>query len=347
MADEEGRVFLRGISAETYGLSEFRRRQRTAPRVRRAGTVTDDATVGHSGDSDEGLSRTWWILGPGEEPFLTQTLQVHFVELKPGGSNHGHGHQNEATFYILEGSGYEIHDGKRYDWSKDDFVIVHTDSVHRHYNASKTERALALVIKAKATWMALGLIQQGRSTPFEDGASFEPARDWSQLWTPGATDKKKVVKKNDTKWETTRDGRVRVISSPQRSDVRTTSVDVYEQELVPGARSAKHWHMADEVAYVLAGSGESEQWDVEAEIGERYQARIAIRPSRWHFSAGDLVYVPQNTVHRYSSDGSGPLRLLVAQNRLFKLLGYDSIVYLEDAREFEREVMARSSAPSR
>ena len=149
------------------------------------------------------------MLGPGDEPFLTQTLQVHFVELKPGGSNHGHGHQNEATFYILEGSGYEIHDGKRYDWSKDDFVIVHTDSVHRHYNASKTERALALVIKAKATWMALGLIQQGRSKPFEDGASFEPARDWSQLWTPGATDKKKVVKKNDTKWETTRDGRVR------------------------------------------------------------------------------------------------------------------------------------------
>ena len=26
-----------------------------------------------------------------------------------------------------------------------------------------------------------------------------------------------------------------------------------------------------------------------------------------------------------------PLRVLVAQNRLFKLLGYDSVVYLEDA----------------
>src|SRR5438034_5201952 len=200
VADEEGRVFLRGISSETYGLSELRRRQRAAPRVRRAGTVTDDATVGHSGDSDEGLSRTWWMLGPGDEPFLTQTLQVHFVELMPGGSNHGHGHQNEATFYILEGAGYEIHDGKRYDWEKDDFVIVHTDSVHRHFNASKTDRALALVIKAKATWMMLGLIQQGRSKPFEDGDSFEPPRDWSALWTPGATNKRKVVKKGETKW---------------------------------------------------------------------------------------------------------------------------------------------------
>ncbi|HEV8469643.1 MAG TPA: cupin domain-containing protein [Candidatus Limnocylindria bacterium] len=347
MADEEGRVFLRGISSETYGLSEFRRRQRAAPRVRRAGTVTDDATVGHSGDSDEGLSRTWWMLGPGDEPFLTQTLQVHFVELKPAGSNHGHGHQNEAQFYILEGKGYEIHDGKRYDWEKDDFVIVHTDSVHRHFNASQTERALALVIKAKATWMTLGMIQQGRSKPFEDGASYEPPRDWTQLWTPGATDKKKVVKKADTKWETTRDGRVRVISSPQRTDVRTSSVDVYEQEIARGSRSAKHWHMADEVAFVLSGRGECLQWDVEAEIGERYQARIAKEPTRWKFSAGDLVYVPQNTVHEYAATGDEALRLLVAQNRLFKLLGYDSVVYLDDAREPDRDVMARSSAPSR
>ena len=345
MADEEGRVFLRGISSETYGLSEFRRRQRAAPRVRRAGTVTDDATVGHSGDSDEGLSRTWWMLGPGDEPFLTQTLQLHFVELKPGGSNHGHGHQNEATFYILEGTGYEIHDGKRYDWAKDDFVIVHTDSVHRHYNASKTERALALVIKAKATWMALGMIQQGRGKPFDDGASYEPARDWSQLWTPGATDKKKVVKKSETKWENTRDGFVRVISSPERTDVRTNSVDLYEQEIA--SKSARHWHMADEVAYVLSGSGESVQWDVEAEIGDRYQARIAKEPTRWKFGAGDLVYVPQNTVHQLVNTGHEALHVLVGQNRLFKLLGYDSVVYLEEARESEREAMARSSAPSR
>jgi len=123
VAEGEGRVFLRGITSEQYGLAEFRRRQLAAPRVRRAGTVVDDASVAHSGDSAQ--SRTWWILGPGDDPFLTQTIQMHFVELFPGGSNRGHGHQNEATFYILEGRGYEIHDGKRYDWEKDDLVVVH------------------------------------------------------------------------------------------------------------------------------------------------------------------------------------------------------------------------------
>src|SRR3954467_1765974 len=111
---KEGRVFLRGMSSEQYGLKEFREAQLAAPRVRNDEVVVDDAKVGHSGDSKD--SRTWWPTGPGDEPFLTQNVQVHFVEIPPGKSNHGHGHQNEAAFYILAGKGYEIHDDRRYDW---------------------------------------------------------------------------------------------------------------------------------------------------------------------------------------------------------------------------------------
>ena len=328
MSEGEGRVFLAGLTSETYGLGEFRKRQRAADRVRRTGTVVDDASVGHSGDSEQ--SHTAWMLGPGDDPFLTQTLQVHFVELEPGGANHGHGHQNEACFYILEGKGYEIHDDVRYDWEKGDFAIVHTDCVHKHYNADKNERALALVMKAKCTWMYLGLWQQGRSAPF-DKPGYGERQDWSRLWTPGATLKRKVIKYADTHWEDTRDGRVRLISSPETPDVRTNSVDLYEQEIRPGSRSAKHWHMADEVLYVVSGRGHSLHWDVEAEIADKYYARVAEKPSRWEFSAGDVLYVPQNTVHQHFADGDEPLVVLSAQNRLFKFLGYDSVVYLEDA----------------
>jgi len=341
MAEGEGRIFLRGLSSETYGLGEYRKRQRAADRVRRAGTVVDDASVGHSGDSDQ--SRTSWMLGPGDDPFLTQTLQVHFVELLPGGANHGHGHQNEACFYILEGKGYEIHDGVRYDWEKDDFAIVHTDCVHKHYNANEDVRALALVMKAKTNWMAMGLWQQGRSAPF-DAKGFGPRQDWSKLWTPGAAQKKKVVKKSDTRWEETRDGRVRIISSPERTEVRTNSVDVYQQEIGPGGVSAKHWHMADEAVYVMAGKGHSLHWDVEAEIAEKYYARVAEEPSRWNFNAGDLVYIPQNTVHQHFNDGDEPLLFLSAQNRLFKQLGYDSVVYLEDASAGSKKQKAAARA---
>src|SRR5262245_13626801 len=241
---KQGRVFVRGLTSMTYGLDEFRRRQLDAPRVRDDSVVVDDAKVAHSGDSSE--SHTWWRIGPGDEDFLTQTLQVHFVELPPRSANHGHGHQNEAAFFILKGAGYEIHDGHRYDWAKDDLVIVHTDSVHRHYNPYD-ETALALVMKAKCTWMFLGMIQQGRSAPFGREDEFGPREDWSALWTRNVAERKKVVTPADTTWEDTPLGRVRVIAHPSRDDVRVFSVDVFELLLPAGAWSGRYWKLADEV----------------------------------------------------------------------------------------------------
>ncbi len=326
------RIFLRGISAETYGLGELRRRQREAPRVRHpgAGMVVRHESAGYDGLSTD--SSAEWLVGPGDDPFLTQSLQVHTVELAPGGANDGHGHQNEALLYVLEGRGYEIHDSVRYDWEAGDAVVVHADSVHQHFNADAERPARGLIFKAKAAWMYLGLWQQGKSKPFVADGSFGPREEWSRLWTPGAAQKKKVVKQRDTRWEAKRDGRVRVITSPERGDIRIASVDLYEQEIPAGGRSARHWHMADEVLYVASGRGDTLQWEVAAEISDRYYARIANEPGCWEFAEGDVVYVPQNTVHQHVNTGEAPLRVLCAQNRLFKLLGYDAAVYLEAGR---------------
>jgi oxalate decarboxylase/phosphoglucose isomerase-like protein (cupin superfamily) len=96
--------------------------------------------------------------------------------------------------------------------------------------------------------------------------------------------------------------------------------------------------MADEVAYVVSGSGYSLQWEVEAEIAERYYARVAREAQQWEFAADDTVYVPPNHQHQYvNTSDSEALRLVVVQNRLIKYLGYDNVVYLEDAPEFAAE----------
>jgi mannose-6-phosphate isomerase-like protein (cupin superfamily) len=325
---KKGRVFVRGLTSETYGLGEFRRQQLEVERVRDDSFVVDDAKVAHSGDSEK--SRTWWRIGPGDEDFLTQTIQVHFVELPGQSSNHGHGHQNEAAFYILEGRGYEIHDDQRYDWAKDDLVYVHTDSVHRHFNPYD-EKALALVVKAKCTWMFMGLIQQGRSGPVENEDRFGPREDWSRIWTPGVLDRKKVISPSDTVWEQTPLGRVRTIASPERTDGRIFSIDAFELEIEAGGHSGKYWKMADEVYYVLSGGGYALQWEVEAEIAEKYYARIAVEPKRYEITQGDTLYVPQNHVCQiFAADGT-PLRLFNAQNRVFKHLGYVAVHYLEPA----------------
>jgi len=52
--------------------------------------------------------------------------------IRPGGKSQKHGHVNEAAFYILDGKGYEIHDGIRYDWQAGDIAVVHNNCVHQH-----------------------------------------------------------------------------------------------------------------------------------------------------------------------------------------------------------------------
>jgi hypothetical protein len=120
---EDGRVFVRGMTSEDYSLKDWRKRQLAAPRVRDAkGDDHNNVAVwqeGHSlengGENEERGITTWDHIEPGDDPFLTQTLQNYFHDFPPQSSNRGHGHQNEAAFYVLDGKGYEIHDDKRYD----------------------------------------------------------------------------------------------------------------------------------------------------------------------------------------------------------------------------------------
>jgi quercetin dioxygenase-like cupin family protein len=318
----KGRVFVRGLTSETYGLNHFRREQLAAERVRDDSVVVDTGdNAAHSGDSAK--SRTWWRVGPGDDPFLTQTLQVHFVELPPESSNHGHGHQNEAAFYILEGRGYEIHDDQRYDWNQGDLVFVHTDSVHRHFNPYG-EKAVALVMKAKCTWMFMGLIQQGRGGPIDRPEEFGEREDWSRIWTPGVRERTPM-------------GHLRVMNSAAQTDHRQFSVDVYELTIPAGSRSGKYWKMADEIVYVLSGEGYSLHWEVEAEIAERYYARVAKTPTRHEIRAGDTLYIPQNTIAQHFAADGTPLHLLSVQNRVFKHLGYDTVHYFSAAPEYPLE----------
>ncbi len=334
---EDSRTFVRGLESDNYELESVRQHQLSHHRVRDETIVTDTGeSVGHSGATKQ--SRVSWRIGPGDDDFLTQTLQVHFIEIDGHGSNKGHGHQNEAAFYILEGAGYELHDDLRYDWKKDDFVFVHTDSVHRHFNPYD-EKAKCLVVKAKCTWMFLGLLQQGRGGPIDREAEFGPREDWSAIWTPGVLDRTKKISPEDTVWENTDLGRIRVMTSPQTDHARLFSVDAFEFEIEAGGHTGKHWKMADEVLYALDGDGYSLHWEVQAEIAERYYGRIALEPKRYDFNKGDTLYVPQNTVAQHFAADGTPVRLLSFQNRLFKHLGYDNVKVFEPA-----SILTRSAA---
>jgi uncharacterized RmlC-like cupin family protein len=150
---KKDRVFVRGIQGQ-YSLKDELARLRDMPRVRRAKDI-------RFRDGPQTFSRHYVEPKDG----ITQTFHLHLEEYSPGARSQKHGHVNEAAFYILDGEGYEVHDGIRYDWKAGDVAIVHNNCVHQHFNASTTQPARALVIKTKPMYMFMNMLFQHQVEP--------------------------------------------------------------------------------------------------------------------------------------------------------------------------------------
>jgi gentisate 1,2-dioxygenase len=172
------RVFVRAITGH-YKLKDELARLRALPRVRKGNEI-------RFVDGPQAYSRHYVEPHDG----IAQTLHIHIEEYGPGGRSQKHGHVNEAAFYILDGQGYEIHDGVRYDWQAGDVVVVHNNCVHQHFNADPAKPARALVLKTKPMYMFMNMLFQqqveARATePAPGGADFRAREDEDRFNHPG------------------------------------------------------------------------------------------------------------------------------------------------------------------
>jgi len=164
---KKDRVFVRAIAGH-YRLKEELARLRALPRVRKGKEIKFI-------DGPQAYSRHYVEPKDG----LAQTLHLHIEEYGPGGKSQKHGHVNEAAFYILDGRGYEIHDGIRYDWQAGDVAVVHNNCVHQHFNADPAKPARALVMKCKPMYMFMNmlfqqLVEPRPTEPAPGGVGFAP-----------------------------------------------------------------------------------------------------------------------------------------------------------------------------
>ena len=150
---KKNRIFVRGIQGQ-YSLKDEMARLRAMPRVRKGSEIKFR-------DGPQTYSRHYVEPKDG----ITQTFHLHLEKYGPGARSQKHGHVNEAAFYILDGDGYEVHDGIRYDWHAGDIAIVHNNCVHQHFNASSTKPARALVIKTKPMYMFMNMLFQHQVEP--------------------------------------------------------------------------------------------------------------------------------------------------------------------------------------
>lgn len=331
---QKPRIFVKGIESLKYNLNEARATHLAeTPRV-----FSPPVPTNVSGERS--------IIHPGTEPFMTQGMHIHFRTIAPGSRNEGHGHQNEAMFYILDGEGWEEHDGEEHPWEKGDAVAVHNDCVHWHCNASQTDWATSIVFKAKPMWLFLGMGQQGEiGYKPADVDKRGPRVAYSVARRPeDLKGKVKVLKPEMTPWEWTPHGHMRKIAGtgvPLRIKATTSHL----QSIPAGSHSGRRWEMADQYIYVLEGSGYSLHWDVAVEIADQFYARVALEPTRWEWKAGDFMWIPQNMVFQhFNTDPINPAKFLTGSNTVFEWLGYQP-VDLDPCPEWE-ELQAREAKAS-
>ena len=162
-----------------------------------------------------------------------------------------------------------------------------------------------------------------------DDATEAPARN---------SKRKKVVTPEDMPWEMSRQGLLKHLINEQMN-TRMETVDAYMQIIPPGSRSGKHRHLAEECVYVLEGRGYDLHQDCDVEITDVYFWKPQDEVKRFEYEAGDLIYIPPNTIHQhFNADPDQPLRLISVINRIFKQTGLNDLEQIEDAPEYDPSV---------
>ena len=150
--------------------------------------------------------------------------------------------------------------------------------------------------------------------------------------------RKKVVRPAEMPWEMSRQGLLKHLIN-EDMNTRMETVDAYMQIIPPGSRSGKHRHLAEECLYVLEGRGYDLHQDCDVEITDEYFWKPQDKIQRFDWEAGDVIYIPPNTIHQhFNADPARPVRLISAINRIFKHSGLNDLEQLEDAPEFDPTV---------
>ncbi len=139
--DKKDRVFVRPIQGH-YGLNDELKRLRSLPRVRKAKDLKFiDGPQAYSPSLRRAEGR--------HQPALPHSSRG----IRPGGTSQKHGHVNEAAFYILDGRGYEIHDGRLTlnvardhdlgEWHEEEQPVVFVSDFHPGFSDADFEPGAA------------------------------------------------------------------------------------------------------------------------------------------------------------------------------------------------------------
>lgn len=116
-----------------------------------------------------------------------ETVDVYMQLIPPGSRSGRHRHLAEECLYVLEGSGYDIHqdcdveitdtfawtpqkETKRYEWEAGDYIYIPPNTIHQHFNADPA-RPVRLVSSTARIFRQMGL---NTLEQMEDAPEYDP-----------------------------------------------------------------------------------------------------------------------------------------------------------------------------
>ena len=181
-------------------------------------------------------------------------------------------------------------------------------------------------------WDEYGKYLQGELS----GSYYEEMLDEAAHAAERNADRPKVVKSQHMPWENSPHGLLKHIVN-EGMNTRAETVDAYMQIIPPGSKSGKHRQLAEQAFYVIEGYGYDLHMDCNlAIVDDKYTWAPDGDEKRFEWEAGDVVYVPPNTISQhFNGDSEKPARIAVITNRIYRKSGLNDLEQMENAPEYD------------
>lgn len=146
--------------------------------------LQDEVEFSHRTDHVVRFNEQQWELTPQGKmlwlvhPQTATAANGRFIYIQeiPSRSRSGrHRHVAEELILVLRGSGYDIHDGERWDWKEGDLIAVPTMTEHQHFSTSDEPVLLLSATPSHYYSVGLGGIEQLENAPEYDDPELQEA----------------------------------------------------------------------------------------------------------------------------------------------------------------------------
>ena len=105
-----------------------------------------------------------WVVHP-ETETATNHAWIYFQEIPSGSRSGRHRHISEELILVLEGRGYDVHEGERWDWEQGDLICIPAMTEHQHFGLGEGRALLLSAMPSIYTHLGLGGIEHLEDAP--------------------------------------------------------------------------------------------------------------------------------------------------------------------------------------